>query len=201
MVAEAFNTKFKTILARERSMAKTVAVSLIKPKTLTVWEIMIPVIFILNYVKIKQSREVFIQNHLFTKELALKAVLDMVEKAQSRDAVMNSIKLRTKELVSTVPDGIYSNDIRRGQIKEIDILIDHYCKLFEADGEDYTALVVNAYGTREEYTAFLKQLKSAENDVVMAARRTLGDKVDLLAAGRLEELIDRVRAADVEKIF
>jgi Fe2+ transport system protein B len=198
---KAVDTKYKTILARERSMAKTVAVSLIKPKTLTVWEIMIPVIFILNYVKIKQSREVFIQNHLFTKELALKAVLDMVEKAQSRDAVMNSIKLRTKELVSTVPDGIYSNDIRRGQIKEIDILIDHYCKLFEADGEDYTALVVNAYGTREEYTAFLKQLKSAENDVVMAARRTLGDKVDLLAAGRLEELIDRVRAADVEKIF
>jgi hypothetical protein len=36
---------------------------------------------------------------------------------------------------------------------------------------------------------------------MMAARHTLGDQADSRAAGRLEELIDRIRAAGVEKIF
>ena len=40
-------------------MAQGLALSLIRFKTLTVWEIMIPVIFILNYVKLKESREIF----------------------------------------------------------------------------------------------------------------------------------------------
>ena len=81
------------------------------------------------------------------------------------------------------------------------MLIDHYGKLFKAEGQNYAGLVVSAYQTRENYAAFFKQLKAAENDVMMAARRTLGDQADSQAAGRLEELIDRVRVAGVEKIF
>lgn len=53
IVAETFDIKFKIILARESSKAKTVALSLIKSKPLTVWEVMIPVIFILNYCHVK----------------------------------------------------------------------------------------------------------------------------------------------------
>ena len=54
--------RYKAILAKEESMARKMALSLIKPKQLTVWEILIPVVFILNYVKLKHSREIFIQN-------------------------------------------------------------------------------------------------------------------------------------------
>jgi hypothetical protein len=81
------------------------------------------------------------------------------------------------------------------------LLVDHYGRLFEADGKDYAVLVVDAYQTREDYAAFFEQLKTAENGVMMAARRTLGDQADSQAAGRLEEIIDRIRAAGVDKIF
>jgi len=198
---KAVDTKYKIIIEHELSMAKAVAVSLIKPKMLTVWEIMIPVIFILNYVKIKQSREVFIQNHLFTKKMALKAAFDMFKKGLNKHAVMESIESQTQKTLSSVPDGIYSDEIRCEQVKEVELLIDHYCKLFKADGENYAALVVSAYQTRENYAAFFKLLKSAENDVMMAARRTLGDQADSQAVGRLEEITNRIRAAGVEKIF
>ena len=200
-MAETFDIKFKIIFARERLMAKSVALSLIKPKPLTVWEIMIPVIFILNYVKIKQSREAFIQNQLFTKELALRASFDMVKKEQSKETAMTKIKSKTKEILSSVNSGIYSDDIRREQIKEIDLLIDHYCKLFRVEGEDYFYLIMNAYQTREDYAAFLKHLQSAENNVIAAAQRTLGARADMQAAGRLKMLTERVRAAEIEKIF
>jgi hypothetical protein len=61
------------ILEHEVSMARAISALLIQSKPISVWEIMIPVIFILNFAKTKQSREVFVQNHLFTKNMALKA--------------------------------------------------------------------------------------------------------------------------------
>jgi hypothetical protein len=198
---KAVDIKYKIILEHERSMARAVAGSLIQPKPVTVWEVMIPVIFILNFAKIRQSREVFIQNHLFTKNMALKAAFDMFKKELNKQVVMESIESQTQKTLSSVPDSIYSDEIRREQIKEIELLVDHYGKLFRADGENYAALVVSAYQTRKNYAAFFKQLKAAENDVMMAARRTLGDQADSQAAGRLEELIDRIRAAGGEKIF
>ena len=198
---KAVDTKYKVILEHERSMARAVAGSLIQHQPVTVWEVMIPVIFILNFARIRQSREVFIQNHLFTKNMALKATFDMFKKELSKQAVMESIESQTQKTLSSVPESIYSDEIRREQIKEIELLVDHYGKLFKADGENYANLVVCAYQTRENYAAFFKQLKAAEKDVMMAARRTLGDQADSQAAGRLEELTDRIRAAGVKKIF
>ena len=201
-MANPFDTKYKIILEHERSMARAVAGSLIQPKPISVWEVMIPVIFIFNFAKTKQSREVFIQNHLFTKNMALKAAFDMFKKELNKQAVMESIESQTQKTLSSVPDSIYSDEIRREQIKEIELLIDHYGKLFKADGENYAGLVVSAYQIRENYAAFFRQLKAAENDVMMAARRKLGDQADSRqAAGRLEELTDRIQAAGVEKIF
>jgi hypothetical protein len=180
MLAISYNKKFGMIIDQEYAMAKSVALSLIRPKPLTVWDIMIPVIFILNFIKLKQSREVFIQNQIFTNTLALEA---------------------TKDLLSSVPDGIYSENIRQEQLKEIDFLMDHYGRLFEAEGNDYTALIRNAYASRAKYAAFLNQLRAVEKDVMTAAQRTLGAQADLQAASRLEELTDKVKAAEIEKIF
>jgi len=198
---KAVNNKYKIILEHERAVARAVAASLIQSKAISVWEIMIPVIFILNFAKIKQSREVFVQNHLFTKTMALKAAFDMKKKGLGRQEVMDHIESQTKKTLASVPETLYSDEIRREQIKEIELLLDHYGRLFTATGQDYPVLVVDAYQTRENYAAFYKQLKAAENDVMMAARRTLGDQADSQAADRLEEITDRIRAAGVNKIF
>jgi Fe2+ transport system protein B len=198
---KAVDTKYKIILGHEQSMARSIAASLIQPKQITVWEIMIPVIFILNFAKIKQSREVFIQNHLFTKNMALKAAFDMNKKGLGRQEVMDRIESQTKKTLASAPETIYSDEIRREQVKEIELLLDHYGRIFTATGQNYPVLVVDAYQTRENYAAFYQQLKAAENDVMMAARRTLGDQADNQAADRLEEITDRIRAAGVNKIF
>jgi hypothetical protein len=108
---------------------------------------------------------------------------------------------KTKDLLSSVPDGIYSENIRQEQLKEIDFLMDHYGRLFEAEGNDYAALIRIAYASRAKYAAFLSQLRAVEKDVMTAAQRTLGAQADLQAASRLEELTDKVRAAEIEKIF
>ena len=182
-------------------MAQGLAASLIRPKTLTVWEIMIPVIFILNFVKLKHSREIFIQNQIFTKKMALDASLDMKKKEMSKAAVMAQIQAKTKELLTSVPGGIYSDDIRREQLKEIDLLIDHFSKLLNAEGQDYAALVTNAYPSATEYNSFFDQLKMAETGVMKAAQRTLGSQTDMATAGKIESITETMRAAEVNKIF
>ena len=200
-MSDDYYKKFKIISERERSMAQGVAVSLIRPKPLTVWEIMIPVIFILNYVKIKHSREIFVQNQMFTKKMALDAALDMKKKEASKETVMAQIRSKTEELVSSVPGGIYSNDIRRQQLIEIDLLIDHYSRLLNAAGKDYAALVTHVYQTATEYSSFLEALKAAEKEVMSAAHRTLGSQADRATAEQIELITDNMRAAEVNKIF
>ena len=97
------DTKYKILLEHELSMARAVAGSLIQPKPISVWEVMIPVIFILNFAKLRQSREVFIQNNMFTKNMALKAAFDRFKKGLSRQEVMDSIESQTKKTLSSVP--------------------------------------------------------------------------------------------------
>ena len=182
-------------------MAQGVAVSLIRPKPLSVWEIMIPVIFILNYVKIKHSREIFVQNQMFTKKMALDAALDMKKKDAAKETVMVQIQSKTEELVASVPGGIYSDDIRRQQLTEVDLLIDHYYRLLNATGKDYASLVTNVYRTAAEYSAFLEALKAAEKDVMSAAHRTLGSQADTATAEKIEAITENMRAAEVSNIF
>lgn len=182
-------------------MAQGLAASLIRPKPLTVWEIMIPVIFILNYVKLKHSREIFVQNQLFTKKMALDAALDMKKKELSKTAVMGQIRTKTKELLTSVPGGIYSDDIRQQQLEEIDLLIDHFSKLLNAEGRDYAALVTSAYLSATEYETFFDQLKTAESRVMGAAQRTLGSQTDLATAEKIESITETMRASEVNRIF
>ena len=182
-------------------MAQGLALSLIRPKPLTVWEIMIPVIFILNFVKIKHSREIFIQNQMFTKKMALDAALEIRKKEKTKETVMTQIRSKTKELVSSVPGGIYSDDIRRQQLIEIDLLIDHYSRLLNAAGKDYASLVTQVYQTAAAYSSFLESLKAAEKEVMSAARRTLGSQTDMVTAEKIESITENMRAAEVSNIF
>lgn len=200
-MAEDYFKKHKIIYERERSMAQGLAASLIRPKTLTVWEIMIPVIFILNYVKLKHSREIFIQNQMFTKKMALDAALDMKKKDASKETVVAQIESKTKELVASIPGGIYSDDIRRQQLGEIDLLIDHYSRLLNAPGTEYASLVTHVYPTAAEYSSFLEALQSAEKAVMSAAHRTLGSQADTETAAKIESITESMRAAEMNNLY
>ncbi len=193
--------KFDMILSREERMARTIALKAIRSKPLSVWEVMVPVIFIMGYMRAKTDREVFFQNMLFTKKLALEAAFDMIRKETPKADALMKIEHRTRDLLSSVPDGIYSEGIRREQLKEIELLIDHYGRLIQAQGRDYAALVVDAYRSRDGYAQFNDRLAAAESAVTRAARQTLGHKTDEETAAKIETVADRLRRQEVETIF
>lgn len=194
-------TKYEAVLSWEQSSAKAIARTVIKAHPISVWEVMIPFILIANHMRLAKTREICAQNLLYTKKLALEAARAMMREGQSRKAVMSRIEERTSSVLASVDKGIYSEEIRRKQIEEMDLLIDHYCTLLEAEGEDYASLVMNGYRTQSNYTEFLGKLSEAEKQVTLAASKTLGTQTDPEKLSRMEESTERVRMAEVERIF
>ena len=189
------------ILSHESAVARSVAVACIRPKPFSVWEVMIPIIFIFGYMKSKETREVFAQNVLFTKKMAMQAALDMLKKGQTRESVMDRIRSKTREMISEIPGGIYSAEIRREQLKEIDLLVDHYCRLLNSEGEDYDSLVFNAYRTPQRLNDYFEQLQKAEESVGRAAHNTLGSNADTPTLDRMNAALRNIRLKFTEKIF
>jgi hypothetical protein len=178
--------KFNHIYNFERSIGNSVALRVIKGQPIGVWEFLIPVVFILHFMRNKQSREVF----------------KMLKRGFSKEDVLSGIEDKTRALL-TAPEtqGIYSEAIRQQQMDEIDLLFDHYCRLLGAEGQDYEALIRDAYGSRSNYLIFHQQLVSAEKMVSDAARQTLGSKADVDALLRIEKTTEDIRQARIEKIF
>jgi hypothetical protein len=194
--------KFNHIYNFERSIGSSVALRVIEAQPIGVWEFLIPVVFILHFMRNKQSREVFIQNYMFTKRLALDAAYKMLKKGFCRENLISGIEDKTRALL-TAPEtqGIYSETIRQQQMNEIDLLFDHYLTLLGAEGRDYNALIRNAYGSPQKYLIFHEQLRAAEKKVSDAARQTLGSQGDVDALVRIEKATEDIRQARIEKIF
>ena len=194
--------KYDLIYNYERLIGNSVALIVIKSKPIGVWEFLIPIVFILHYMRNKQSRELFIQNYMFTKRLALDAAFKMLKNGLSREDAICGIEDKTRALL-TAPEtqGIYSEFIRLQQMNEIDLLVDHYSRLLGADGEDYDAMTRDAYGSRLDYLKFHGQLIFAESKVVDAARQTLGSKADMDALLRIESATEEIRQSQIAKIF
>jgi hypothetical protein len=170
-------------------------------KPLTVWEIIIPIIFVFRYAKSKTEREVFSKNLLFTKELALKAAFRMINESKTRDEVMLQIDKKTNEILASENRGIYSEAIRREQLKEIGLLIGHYTRLLSADGTDYPSLVTDAYQNKENYRSFIEELFKAEKDVNEISLKTLGNRGDPQTVTKIEKASEKARKSAVDTIF
>jgi hypothetical protein len=195
------DTKFENILGQEKSLARTVASAVIGQNPVAVWDVLIPIVFLFSFLKYKRTRETFALNFLFTKKLALEAAFDMIKKGETKEAAMARIKDKTSHLLASDKKGIYSVKIRQKQMREIDLLIDHYHKILNAEGKAFLSLVKNGYGSRENYAAFLKQLEQAEREVNRAATQTLRTSSAPEIVSKMEETAGQVRAAEVEKIF
>jgi len=194
-------TKYQSILARERSLAKAVASEVIEVKSVSAWEILIPILFLLRFFQIKRSKETFTLNFLFTKKLALEAAFSMADKGKTREEAREQIKEKTGNLLASVRAGLYSSKIRQKQMREMDLLLDHYGRLLHAEGKDYPSLVKNAYRTRENYVALLEELEQAEKEVYQAATQTIKTFSGREIASKMEEATARIRRAELDRFF
>lgn len=196
------DTKYNIIRSRERRLAKAVAKSVVKFPEITVWAFIIPIVFLFIFLKYRRTLEIVTLNFLFTKKLALNAARDMIKNGQHRQEVLAWIDDKTTDVLASDKQGVYSEKIRRKQMNEVDLLLDHYLKLLKAEGNSYESLVKDAYQTQESYEAFLHQLTLAERAVNRAAIQTVG-KTETTSEliSKMETMTDGIRRKEAEKIF
>lgn len=196
------DTKYNIIRSEERRLAKAVAKKIVKIPEITVWAFMIPFIFVFSFLKYKRTSETFALNFLFTKRLALDAALDIIKKGLQRQDVVVRINDKTRDILASDTQGVYSENIRMKQMNEINLLLDHYLKLFEAEGKNYKSLVKNAYQTQDNYGTFLQQLTAAEKAVNRAALQTVGkSETAHEIISEMENATERIRTEEAKIIF
>jgi len=200
-LSESIKQRYRKILNKERNLGEKVSRSVITSTTLSVWEILIPLIFIFKIARQKQIREVFIKNHIFTKQLALDGAAEILKNRVSKEDAKGSIIEKTHHILKSDKSGMYSEKIRRKQMHEVDFLMDHYLRLLNTKEKQYEKMVKNAYVDRRAYIEFLKQLKQVEKETVEAALQTLGGKADTKRLTNIQAAVEKVRERDVESIF
>lgn len=192
-------TQYGIILSYEESFARAVAIGVIIREPLTVWHFLIPFVFIFDFFRRKRDTEIFTKNFLFVKKLALDAAF-AIGKGEDRQSRLARIEKETRDRLTS--QKLYSWGIHQGQMTEVNLLIDHYSRLLEAEGNSYQSLVKNAYQTQENYEALLHQLTSIEREIDRAVIKTLGETEEVWQPMLIKHtVIDEMRTRGVRKLF
>ncbi len=195
------DARYKEIRSHEDRWAYSVASALHKQRPITVWEVLIPVFLIFNFAKSRGDRQFLAENLMFTKQLALDGAFDIVKRGRSKNDALERARTKTDQILSAEHNGLYSEEIRDNQLREIELLIDHYAQLLRADGAGFRDLVRTAYIDKQQYERFLVELHSREKETAAAALTTLGSRGDPSFTARMEAVSDELRRREAERIF
>ena len=141
------------ILEKERRFAQAVSAVVIDKPTLSLWMILIPVIFVHFFYRLNkysQGRKEFAQHFVLTKESALDETLEALETDRKPDA--NKLAQ-----AADIPEG--TSKTYRSWMK---VLLEHYRDLLVSEGDTYENMVRAVYKNKTNYLLFLNSLSEAE---------------------------------------
>lgn len=186
--------KQQAILESERRFANAVSAAVIDKPKLSIWMILIPVIFVHYFYRLKkyaEGRKDFARNFLLTRKRALEEAAAAVDAKRPPD---------TGPLVrmSSIPEGT-----SKAYIRWLNVLLDHFVDLLKSDGDSYEALVKAVYKNRTNYLLYLNTL----GDVEKGFNRELKPHINAETpdANGIIQSIERccieIRRAEAERIF
>ncbi len=176
-----------------------VALRVIVTRPVSVWQTLVPFIFIWDFLKRSSTVRFYTRNFMFPRKLAIDAALDISSGEDKEDRLLQ-VEEAIREWLN--PLKLYSQSLHQNQMEVITLLIDHYSRLLNSNGDTYFFLVENAYNNRENYEAYLSRLVSAEKEVDRAIIEKSGETDELrekIVAERQE--LEKLRKEEVDVIF
>jgi hypothetical protein len=196
--------KIRVIWDHEVKIADQMARRLIETESVKFgWRILLLPSFLLDYSRFKKNCFLTRKNLLYTKQLAFDAAKEIFQ-GQDRSSELASIEFKTKNLLDKDKKGLYTEKIRRKQLQEIELLIDHYISLFNSNKADYDEMIKTAYQSKQKYITFFNTLQRAEQEVIQAAITTMrkGSKKDRIQwFKKVADLSKKTRLEEIAKIF
>ncbi len=191
--------KYKIILDAERNFAYTVARSVLDKPKISVWIILIPVLFLFYAHKIQQYKKGihdFAAGLLKSKTAALNIALQNVapdpSSEKSSDAYWDTFPADSEK----------TRLVRAKHKAELEVLIDHYSRLLQSPGSDHESLLRNSYGHGGEYRRFLNRLMRVEEELhqaVLDAYHPTDEAAKIVR--RMEAIAEKLRLDQLEAVF
>ena len=191
--------KFEIISNAEQQFAREVTIGVLYLRPLSAWHYLIPGMFIFDFLRRISAIRKYTETFMFPRKLALKAARDL-SAGQTRDAIDPQLEAEIKNWLAALH--LDSPDLIKAQKETVDLLIDHYVKLLQAEGESYYDLIQNAYSSREAFEAHLRDITAAENEVDRALLARVGDRPAVKGKLELEaQQVENRRKKILEDIF
>jgi hypothetical protein len=190
---------YQVALSAEESFSRSVALGLWMRRPLTAWHFLLPGMFLWDILRRRRAIQQYSTLFLFPRKLALDAARQMIE-GEERDGLLSRAENKIQEWLSG--QKVYSPRILRGHMEQIRILLDHYSRLLQAEGESYSRLIRNTHGTRENYEGYLARLSAAEGEVDQALAEIQGGTAESWDRLRGEQVqVAQLRKKEVDRIF
>lgn len=187
------------VLFAEEQFAREVTLGVIVTRPLSVWHYIIPGMFIFDFLRRGSAIRQYTKHFMFPRKLAIDGA-----QALSQGEDKKALNSHLTEAISTWLSSLklYSEDLVKTHMALIELLIAHYSKLLNAEGETYYVLIENAYQTRDKFKMCIDQIAAAEKEVDQKVIEKLGGnekvKEKILAE---QEQIDKRRQKIIEDIF
>ncbi len=119
-------------------------------------------------------------------------------------AVDIAAALLPRDVLRRESTGLYTEAIRRKQLKEVELLFDHYLKLIKSPAAGYDEKIRDVYKSADEYRYFVKKLEKRELDVIEASISTVkkGSKKERFAwYSKVRQKAHELRMKEIERSF
>ena len=197
-------SNFRNIWNHEFKQADEIAKRLLENKKVIIdWKIILLPVFLYNLYNYRKNLQFTRKNFLLTKKLAFDAAKN-ISQGKEQAWEFRKIEIKTQEILDKEKKGFYNEKIRRKQLSEIQLLINHYLDLFESSQSKYVSIIKERYPSKGNYLAFLSTLHKAEEDVIQAAITTMrkGTKKDRREwFQKVKQTARDVRMAEANKIY
>lgn len=164
--------RYDIITNAEEQFAREVALGVVYLRPLSVWHYLIPGMFIIDFLRRGSIIRKYTDTFMFPRKLALQAARGL-SAGQTRSFIDSYLETELRNWLTSLH--LNSHDLIRAQTGAINLLIDHYARLLQAEGDSYYDLIQNAYLSRESFEDYLLLITAAENTVDEAILAVAGD--------------------------
>ena len=184
------------VLLHERRFAEALAARVIDRPTVSVWMILIPILFVYHlyrHTRYVEGRKQFVEHYLKTRTSAVK------------EAAAALADRRTPETHRLAAENGLPADLQTLLAEVLEVLVEHYQALLQATGDDLDALIRSAYGSGTAYLLAMNRLNAAERRLYDALGPRLHgqpqqDEVGSMVAS-IEAESERLRREEAARIF
>jgi hypothetical protein len=191
--------RYDIITHAEEQFAREVCLGVVYLRPLSVWHYLIPGMFIIDFLRRGSIIRKYTETFMFPRKLALEGARSL-SAGETRAVIDSHLEGGIKNWLTA--HRLDHQDLVKAQKETVDLLMDHYLKLLQAEGESYYDLIEHAYSSRENFEAHLQQIAAAENNVDQAILGKVGDNPVVKEKLQLEaRQVENRRRKILEDIF